>query len=52
MADQVGLPSGSGGFMRYFDDFKSKIELTPELVVIVCGVVILIEIVLHYGFSL
>ncbi len=51
MATQGALPSGGGGFMRYLDDFKSKIELTPEAVVVACGVVILAELILRMAFK-
>lgn len=47
MAEQIRLPSGSGGLVRYFDDFKSKIELSPDLVIGVIVAVIVLEYVLH-----
>ena len=33
--------------MRYFDDYKSKIEIKPGVVVILCVVVIVLVIVLQ-----
>ena len=45
--DKVNLPSGMGGLVRYFDDYKSKIEFKPEHVIIAIVVVIIVEILLH-----
>ena len=45
----VSLPSGQGGLQRYFDDYRSNFELTPEVVVAVCAAVAVLELVLHYG---
>ena len=32
--DRIQMPSSGAGIMRYFDDYKSKIEIKPEHVVI------------------
>ena len=48
MADQrVNLPSGIGGLVRYFDDYKSKIEFKPEHLLAAIVLVIVSEILLH-----
>jgi len=48
MADQrVNLPSGIGGLVRYFDDYKSKIEFAPEHLLAAIVLVIVAEILLH-----
>ena len=47
MAEQIRLPSGMGGLVRYFDDFKSKIEISPDLVVGVIVAVVVLEYALH-----
>ncbi len=39
MADNIFMPSGSGGLMRYNDEYKSKLMLTPNHVVILIVVV-------------
>ena len=41
------MPSGMGGLVRYFDDYKSKIEFKPEIVIVAIIVVIIAEILLH-----
>jgi len=47
MAEQVRMPSGMGGLVRYFDDFKTKINLSPNFVVGVIIAVIILEYILH-----
>ncbi len=50
MADKIRMPSGIGGLVRYFDEYKSKIALKPGHVIILCVIVIIIMIILHaYG---
>ncbi|MBI5389034.1 preprotein translocase subunit Sec61beta [Candidatus Woesearchaeota archaeon] len=44
--DRVNLPSGIGGLVRYFDDYKSKIEFQPGHIITLVVVVIIIEILL------
>ena len=45
--EKIQLPSGMGGLVRYFDDYKSKIEFKPEIVIVAIIVVIIAEILLH-----
>ena len=48
--DKVSMPSSQGGLMRYFDDYKSKIEFKPGHIIVLCIVVIIIMVILHaYG---
>jgi len=51
MAQQkFSLPSGSGGLVRYFDEYKSKIRIKAGHIIIMCIVVILIMLFLYsYG---
>ena len=44
---KVHMPSGTGGLVRYFDEYKSKIEFKPGLIIILVIIIILIEVVLH-----
>lgn len=41
------MPSGMGGLVRYFDDYKSRIEFGPAMVIVMIVLVIIFEIVLH-----
>lgn len=47
--DKVSLPSGTGGLVRYFDEYKSPFQIEPETVVIICGAVIILAILLKYS---
>ena len=47
MADKVQMPSSGGGLVRYFDDYKSKLEFKPIVVIAVIILVIIIEFLLH-----
>ena len=45
--DRISMPSGIGGLVRYFDDYKSKIEFKPGFIIIFTIVVIIVMILLH-----
>jgi preprotein translocase subunit Sec61beta len=47
MVDKIQMPSGMGGLVRYFDEYRSKIEFKPGHIVVICIVVIIIMILLH-----
>jgi preprotein translocase subunit Sec61beta len=47
MANRIQLPSGSGGITRYFDEYQSKLQFKPGIVIVLVVVVIIIEILLH-----
>jgi len=44
---RIQAPPTMGGITRYFDEYKSKISITPMQVVILCGVVIVLFAVLN-----
>ena len=44
---KVQMPQGMGGLVRYFDEYKSKIEFKPGHIVTLCVVVIIIMILLY-----
>ena len=49
MADKkVQMPTSTAGLTRYFEDYKSKLEFKPGIVIILAVIVILITIILHY----
>jgi len=51
--DKISMPSGQGGLMRYFDEYKSKFSIKPGHVIVLVVVVMVIVILLHaYGNSL
>ena len=51
--NKVSMPTSTAGITRYFDDYKSKIEIKPGHVIILVIIVIIIEVLLHWqGYSL
>ncbi len=51
--EKTYLPSSMGGLLRYNDEYKSKIEMTPGAVVIACVVVIVLLLLLQlFGQSI
>ena len=47
MADKISMPSGMGGLVRYFDEYRSKIEFKPGHIVVICIIIIVIMMALH-----
>ncbi|KHO45058.1 MAG: hypothetical protein QS99_C0018G0045 [archaeon GW2011_AR4] len=46
------MPQSMGGLVRYFDEYKSKIEFTPGHIIIMIILVMVIMLFLHaYGNS-
>ncbi|OYT32545.1 preprotein translocase subunit Sec61beta [Candidatus Woesearchaeota archaeon ex4484_78] len=45
--DKIQMPMSTAGITRYFDDYKSKIELKPGHIIIFSIIVMLIVIILH-----
>lgn len=46
--DKIQMPSGIGGLVRYFDDYKSKIEINANYFVIFVVAVIVIYLYLIF----
>jgi preprotein translocase subunit Sec61beta len=46
--DKIQMPSSGAGLTRFFDDYKSKIEIKPEHVIVMIVVIILVEILLNW----
>ena len=48
--DKVRMPSGIGGLVRYFDEYKSKIRFKPgHLIVLIIIVMILMFMLYTFG---
>jgi len=45
--NKIQMPSGMGGLTRYFDDYKSKVQIAPGHVVLLTIIVTLIIVLLH-----
>jgi len=51
--DRISIPSGMGGLVRYFDEYKSKIKFKPGHIIIFTIIIMLIMAFLYsYGNSL
>ncbi len=46
--DRIQMPSSGGGIIRYFDDYKSKIEIPPKVVVGIIVVITVLALLAHY----
>ena len=42
--DRISMPSGMGGLVRYFDEYKSKIRIKPTHIVLIIALVIILEL--------
>ena len=49
-SDKIQMPSSGGGLVRYFDDYKSKIEISPIIIIVIIALIVVIEIMLHKGW--
>ncbi len=48
--NKIQMPSSMGGLIRYFDEYKSRLNFKPGHVIILCVVVMIMIILLHiYG---
>ena len=47
---KINLPSGSGGLMRYFDEYHSKIRIKPGHIIIL-SVLIMVIMLFLYNFG-
>ncbi len=45
--NKIRMPSGQGGLTRYFDEYKSKIEFSPNAIIVLCIIVMIIILILH-----
>ncbi len=44
----VRMPSGMGGIVRYFEDYKSKVEIKPEHVIYLSVLFIIAIVIMRY----
>ena len=50
MADEkIRLPSGIGGLVRYFDDYKSKVEINKTYVIAFVVIVIIFYLFIQFS---
>jgi len=46
--DRISMPSGMGGLVRYFDEYKSNIRIKPSYIVLLVALVIFFEFALRF----
>lgn len=47
MAEQMRMPASFGGLTRYFEEYKSKLEIKPSHVIFLIIIVILFEFIIR-----
>ena len=52
MAEQLRIPASSGGLVRYFDEYKSKLQVKPEFIILAIILVIVFSIVIRFLIKL
>ena len=51
--NRINLPSSGAGITMYFDDYKSKLEFKPGLIIIFTVIIIVLMLFLQtYGYAL
>ena len=51
MADQISTPSGMGGLMRFNEEYPSKFQISPEMVVILIAIVVIGITIIKVAFK-
>ena len=46
--EKISMPATSGGLVRYFDEYQSKIEIRPSIIIAVIVLITVVEMFLHY----
>lgn len=41
------MPSSGGGLVRYFEDYKSKIEIPPMVIIVIIVLVIIVGVYMY-----
>jgi len=45
--NRIRLPSGQGGLTRFNEETRSKIQISPTTVIVLCLVIMILIILLH-----
>ena len=45
--DRISMPGSYGGLVRYYDEYKSKIQIKPAHVIAIIVLVVVLEIALN-----
>ena len=47
--ERISMPQSGGGLLRYFEDYKSKLKINKNWILIAIVLVIVVELVLQKG---
>lgn len=47
--DKISMPQSGGGLLRYFEDYRSKIQINKTWILVAIVLVIVIELALQKG---
>ena len=47
-SNKIRLPASAGGIMQYYDEYKSKIQIDPKVMVGIAIAVVFIVVLLHF----
>jgi preprotein translocase subunit Sec61beta len=47
MAERISLPASFGGITRYFEEYKSKIEIKPEAIILIIIIIVILELIIN-----
>lgn len=47
MAEGISMPSSYGGLVRYYDEYKSKLQIKPAYIIVLVVLVTIVEIFLN-----
>jgi preprotein translocase subunit Sec61beta len=50
MADSITTPSGMGGLMRFNEEYPSKFQINPEMVIVLIALVVVAMTIIKVAF--
>lgn len=51
MAEGISTPSGMGGLMRFNEEYPSKFQISPELVIVLIAIVVIGITIIKVAFK-
>lgn len=49
MTERVSMPQSGGGLIRYFEEYKSKIEIDKRWIIVAIVLVVVVELFVQKG---
>jgi|YelNatPaOPRAMG01_1025707.scaffolds.fasta_scaffold294937_2 preprotein translocase subunit Sec61beta len=47
MAEKVMLPPSFGGLTRFYEEYESKVKISPSAVILITALIIIAELILN-----